>query len=248
MQLNFGVGTAVAKRTDVANNKPVLLGVLQDLEIDFSQSVKELIGQYKLPVDVAPAALKITGKAKFARMQIDMFNALMFGNTLTAASGTDLIVNEAHTMAATTYTVAFGATFIEDQGVFYQNTGIQLQPISAAPGLGQYIPGAVGVGTYTVSAGDNTAALYFNYTRTVTTLISMAGANALMGSGPQFELLASNTYTVQGVVKTMYVKLNACRATKMNTPFKNMDYTIVDFEFQAFMDASLNWGTLALSE
>ena len=32
MQLNFGVGTAIGKRTDIANAKPSFLGVLQDLD------------------------------------------------------------------------------------------------------------------------------------------------------------------------------------------------------------------------
>lgn len=248
MQLNFGTGTVVAKRTDVANNKPVLLGVLQDMEIDFSQSLKELIGQYKMPVDVAPAALKITGKAKFARLQVELWNSLLLGQTQTLLSGSDLVINEAFTMAGTSHTVTFGSTFVEDMGVFYQATGVQLQPSASASGIGIYIPGAVGVGTYTFNAADNTAALYFNYTRTVTNLTSIAGANALMGSGPQFELLGYQTYTVQGVVKTMYVKLNACRTSKLKTAFKNVDYTIPDFEFQAFADASNNWGTIALTE
>ena len=40
MQLNFGVGTAIGKRTDIANAKPSFLGVLQDLEIDIAVTLK----------------------------------------------------------------------------------------------------------------------------------------------------------------------------------------------------------------
>ncbi len=249
MQLNFGVGTAIAKRTDIANAKPSLLGVLQDCEIDFSVTLKELMGQYKMAVDVAPANLKITGKAKFARIQADTLNQLMLGLTETASAGTDMTVAEAHTNASSTsYTVTNGSTFVEDLGVFYANTGVQLQPVSSGPTTGQYVPGAAGVGTYTFASGDNAASLLFYYSYTVNSLINLAGANQLMGVGPIFSLNLSESYAVQGVTKKIFLKLNACRASKLNLPFKNTDYTIQDFEFTAFADVSNNWGTIAMTE
>ncbi len=249
MQLNFGVGTAIAKRTDIANTKPALLGVLQDCEIDFSVTLKELMGQFKMAVDVAPATLKITGKAKFARIQADTINQLMLGMTETPAAGTDMTIAEAHTNASSTsYTVTNGSTFVEDLGVFYANTGVQLQPVASGPTAGQYVPGAGGVGTYTFASADNTASLLFYYSYTVTNLINLAGVNQLTGTGPVFSLNLSESYAVQGVNKKIFLKLNACRASKLNLPFKNADYTIQDFEFTAFADVSNNWGTLALAE
>ena len=73
-------------------------------------------------------------------------------------------------------------------------------------------------------------------------------ANQLMGTGPVFELQAKQDYFVQGVEKKLILKLNSCRASKWNLPFKNTDYTIQDFEFTAFADAANAWGTFAFSE
>src|ERR1700720_652902 len=148
MQLNFGVGTAIGKRTDIANAKPSFLGVLQDLEIDIAVTLKELTGQFRMPVDVAPANMKVTGKAKFARIQGASVNNLLLGQTETDASGIDMAVAEAFSVPAPTpftYQTTNHPTFIEDLGVFYASGG-QLQPVTSAPAVGQYSQSA---GTYT---------------------------------------------------------------------------------------------------
>src|SRR5580700_11381819 len=135
MQLNFGVGTAIGKRTDIANAKPSFLGVLQDLEIDIAVTLKELTGQYRMPVDVAPAAMKVTGKAKFARIQGASVNNLLLGQTETDNAGIDMAVAEAFVVPSSspyTCTAANASKFIEDLGVFYAG-GAQLQPVASAP-------------------------------------------------------------------------------------------------------------------
>lgn len=250
MQLNFGVGTAILKRTDVTLTKPALLGVLQDLEVDFAQTLKEATGAYKLPVDVAPGPLKITGKAKFLRIQADTLNQTFLGMTETASSGTTMSIAEQQHSASTSLTVSNGSTFVEDLGVFYLSTGVQLQPVASAPAAGQYVAGSVGVGTYTINSADESASanLLIYYSYTVSNLINIALSNQLMGTGPVFELNAQQNYTVAGVAKSLFLKLNACRSSKLSFPFKNTDYTIQDFEFQAFADASNNIGTWASTE
>lgn len=250
MQLNFGAGTCIGKRTDIANAKPSFLGVLQDLEIDIAQTLKELTGAYKMPVDVAPSSLKVTGKAKFARIQGATVNNLLLGQTETDAAGIDMAVAETFSVPGTspyTYTTTKGATYIEDLGVFYAN-GTQLQPVPSAPTVGQYIPGVAGTGTLTFAAADEGAALVTYYSYTATNLVQLSLANQLMGTGPVFELQAKQDYFVAGVEKKLILKLNACRASKWSLPFKNTDYTIQDFEFTAFCDPNNNWGTWAFSE
>jgi len=250
MQLNFGVGTAIGKRTDIANAKPSFLGVLQDLEIDIAVTLKELSGAYKMPVDVAPAQMKVTGKCKFARIQGASVNNLLLGQTETDNAGVDMAVAEAFSVPASspyTYTAANGTKYIEDLGVFYAG-GAQLQPVASAPAQGQYIPGVAGTGTLTFAAADAGAAMVTYYSYTATSLVQLSLANQLMGSGPVFELQAKQDYFVQGVEKKLILKLNACRGSKWTLPFKNTDYTIQDFEFSAFADAGNNWGTFAFSE
>ena len=247
MQLNFGVGTAIGKRTDIANAKPSFLGVLQDLEIDIAVTLKELTGQYRMPVDVAPANMKVTGKAKFARIQGASVNNLLLGQTETDSAGIDMAVAEAFSVPASTpftYTSVNSARFIEDLGVFYAG-GAQLQPVASAPAQGQY---SVSAGIYTFAAADEGAAMVAYYSYSSTSLVQLSLANQLMGTGPVFELQAKQDYFVQGVEKKLILKLNSCRGSKWSLPFKNTDYTIQDFEFTAFCDANNNWGTFAFSE
>ncbi|HEY5046934.1 MAG TPA: hypothetical protein VII49_02810 [Rhizomicrobium sp.] len=247
MQLNFGVGTAIGKRTDIANAKPSFIGVLQDLEIDIDVTLKELTGAFKMPVDVAPAAMKVTGKAKFARIQGASVNNLLLGQTETDASGIDMAVAEAFSVPASspyTYATANSTKFLEDLGVFYAG-GAQLQPTSAAPTQGQY---SVSAGVYTFATADAGAAMAAYYSYTVSNLVQLSLANQLMGTGPVFEFAAKQDYFVQGVEKKLILKLNACRGSKWTLPFKNTDYTIQDFEFTAFADPNNNWGIFAFSE
>lgn len=246
---NFGLGSVIGRRTDVTGAQPSFFGTIQDCSIDIDQALVELYGQLKMAVDIAPSKLAIKGKAKFARIQLNQLNNMIMGNTVTTASGFDMSAAEAKTSGAT-FTVSKGATFIVDLGVFYHATGIQLTPTTATPTVGFYVPGVAGTGTYTLSGtADTTTAMDVYYTYTVTTLNSMIGTNNFMGTGPIFELDLSNHYTNNlGTVGTTNMKLNACRATKFTFPFQNIQYTIPDFEFQAFADASGVWGTVVTSE
>ena len=49
---------------------PALLGTLQDVSIDFDRKIETLLGQYNMAVAAGGGEFKITGKAKFARLQI----------------------------------------------------------------------------------------------------------------------------------------------------------------------------------
>ncbi len=248
---NFGIGTVIGRRTDTAaaTTQPSFFGTIQDISIDMDQTLVELYGQLKLPVDIAPSKLAIKGKAKFARLQLNQLNNMLLGNTVSSASGFDMASAEAHTATATTITVTNGATFVQDLGVFYHSNGIQLSPAAAASGAGIYVKGVAGTGTYTINASDESVQLDIYYTYTVTTQNQMIGTNNLMGTGPIFELNAVNHYTNNlGVSNELGIRLNACRSSKFTFPFSNIAYTIPDFEFTAFADTSGNWGTIVMSE
>jgi hypothetical protein len=70
MQLSFGSGAVWGERTDVIGSGigPRQFGVLQDIQIDFDWSDKELYGQLQFPVAIARGQGKIVGKAKFAQI------------------------------------------------------------------------------------------------------------------------------------------------------------------------------------
>ena len=248
---NFGVGTIICRRTDIANPTPAFLGVVQDVEIDFDQTLKELTGQYKMPVDIAPAQLKVTGKAKFARIQANLMNDLIFGQTITTGGGEQMSVAQTVAIASTvTPVVPSSGVFLHDLGVFHTLTGVQFARVASAPAVGQYTVTEPG-GVYGFNATDVTAAynLTFYYDYTVTTMTQIVLANQLMGVGPTFEFHAQETYTNNaGIPQTMNIKLNACRSSKFSLPMKNGDYTMTDLDFQAFADQANNWGLLTVNE
>ena len=67
-QYAFGVGALIALRTDTPVATPAQFGTLQEVQLDLSFTIKELTGQFQAPAALARGGLKITGKAKAARI------------------------------------------------------------------------------------------------------------------------------------------------------------------------------------
>lgn len=258
---NFGVGTIIGRRTGVDQNNvaitiptPARFGTVQDVDVEFDRTLKELIGQYQFPVDIAAAATKITGKAKLANIQGAFANELFFGQTMTtgASVGEQLAVDEVHAAAATVTIAPPGSgTYVHDLGVFYQATGIELVRVASAPAVGSYsVVETTGVYTFNASEAGN---LLISYSYTVgagtTTMKLITLSNQLMGISPSFELhLQMNYPNNAGVVCSLNLKLNACRSSKFGFPFKNQDYTMPALDFMAFADASNNLGTITFTQ
>lgn len=247
-QYVFGSGTLIGKRTDVANTPPALLGTLQDISVDFDRKLERLMGQFNTAVAIGGSEFKISGKAKFARLQSTQLNNLFLGQTLTPSSTLEMTTGEAAQSATPTFTVANGATYTEDFGLFYAATGIQLTPVAAGPTQGQYVPGVVGVGTYTIAAADENTALLVYYQYTLASGNKIAIANQLQGPVPVFELAMKQSFTYFGVQKDLVLKLNACCSSKLSLPFNNSKFTIAEFDWEAFADASNNIGTIGMTE
>lgn len=243
----FGSGTLVMKRTDLTLQAPSLIGTLQDISVDFDRTIEPLVGQYNLAVALAGGTMKITGKAKFAELRAATLNNTFFGQTLTKSAGLLMTTGEAASIPATPYqvTVTNSATFVEDQGVYFSATGVQLTPVSSGPTTGQY---SVSAGVYTFAAADTLLGVGIYYTYTVATGSKLTMANQLMGPVPTFELNLQNAYNRFGVNKQLFLQLNACSSNKLSLPFSNTKWMIQEMDFMAGADASNNWGTLALSE
>ena len=90
MQLAFGAGALWGNRTDVTGGGigPDQFGILQDVQIDFDWTTKELWGQFQFPVDIARGQGKISGKAKFARIFGTIYGDLFFCHTPAAGQST----------------------------------------------------------------------------------------------------------------------------------------------------------------
>jgi hypothetical protein len=243
-QYAFGVGALIALRTDTAIATPAQFGTLQEVQLDLSFTIKELTGQFQAPAALARGGLKITGKAKAARISASNFNNIFFGQTLSTGN-TLTQLNEAGTVAPTghTVTVANHVNFVADLGVAYAATGTMLTLVAGAPATGQYTVNS-NTGVYTFSAGDANAALLFTYSYTTTAGASLSLSNLLMGSAPTFSLVLNEQY--QG--KLLNLQLNSVIAPKLSLAFKNEDFLIPEFDFQASADPAGNIGNIWLSE
>jgi hypothetical protein len=246
-QFAFGSGTLIGKRTDIAGTPPALLGTLQDVSLDFDRKIELLLGQYNMAVAAGGGEFKIAGKAKFARLQATQINNLFLGQTLTANSMVEMTTGETETVTAAAVSVANGATFLEDFGVFYASSGGQLVPVAASPTQGQYIAPSSG-GTYTFNSADNGAAVVIYYSYSITSGNKITLANQLTGPLPMFEVSLKETFNYFGTNKDIVVKLNACVAPKLSLPFSSQKFTVAEFDFQAIADASNNIGTISLTE
>ena len=244
-QYAFGSGTLIGKRTDLTGTPPCLLGTLDTVSLDFDRKIEMLLGQYNMAVAAGGGEFKITGKAKYARLQATQINNLFLGQTLTANSMVEMTTGETGTVASASVTVANSATFVEDYGVFYASTGAQFSPVASSPAQGQY---SVSSGIYTFNSADNGAAVLIYYSYTIASGNKISLANQLMGPLPMFEISLKETFNYFGTSKDLLVKLNACVSPKLSLPFSNQKFTVAEFDFQAIADASNNIGTISLSE
>lgn len=239
MQYGFGSGNLTGVRTDLPNQTPAVFGVVQDTEIDFDFSLKDLIGQYQAPVAIARAGLKTTFKVSSARIYAQIYNELFFGQNITTGGQLSAINEAGQVPASSVYTIQVTghATFLVDQGVFYAATGIQLQRVASSPAAGQY---SVAAGVYTFAAADASANMLLNYTYTTSTgSQEIVVNNELQGAAPTFQM----NFTEQFQSKIFNIQLNACVASKLTFPAKNQDFIINDFEGEAYADAA---GVIAL--
>ncbi len=248
MQLSFGSGAVWGERTDVTGSGigPRQFGVLQDIQIDFDWTDKELYGQFQFPVAIARGQGKISGKAKFAQILGLLYSDLFFGTN--AATGQFGVAQyEAAMVPATTpfqITVANAADYNDDLGVAYAATGQRFNRVITPSEAGQYSVN-FGSGVYAFSAADANAALLVSYTYNATTSGSkITLTNQPMGTTPTFKATFYTTYAGSGTA----LRLNACTAGKLSMPTKIDDWTIEELDFTACADASGTIGYLSTVE
>jgi hypothetical protein len=242
-QLNFAAGTLIATQVGVSGVvTPVRFGVLQDVSLDFSADLKELYGQYRYAIALAPGKTKVEMKAKFAGIRGQLFNQLYFGATVTAVT-TVLTDSEAQTIpASSTYTVtaANGASFLTDEGVFYQATALPLTKVSSLTAAGQYLPPTGSPGVYTFSSGDAGAGIYISYLNTSSGGVQIPIGNPKMGVGPSFKVVVGGSFDGRPATYTF----NQCQSSKLSLPTKQDDFMISELDFMISADSNGNIGTI----
>src|ERR1700732_2320954 len=125
---SFGSGVLLGTRTDIANATPVNFGLVQDVTIDETATIKELTGQFQRPVAIARGTIKTHGQAKVARISGRAFANLFYGVTPSAGQLATSFAEAGAVPATTpfTVTVANAAAFVDDEGVLYAATGLSL--------------------------------------------------------------------------------------------------------------------------
>jgi len=231
----FGIGGMFAKAnggnlaTTVAQIQQ--FGTIQDVDVEFSQKLVSLYGQNKFPDDVAPSDMKLSGKAKFAFLDIDIYNQLYFAETI--STGQKIMQpNEVEAIPATPYQITIvppaSGVFNEDLGVYAADFSFKYTKVASSPATTQYSVNET-TGVYTFAAADTLLSVAISYVYTVTTGKTMTVTNHIQGYGPKFELWLAEPY--QG---NNGLHIYSARAGKMSNPLKRDGYVISDFEFEGF--------------
>lgn len=229
--LQDSVGTAITNPT------PIRIGILQEINPDFSFDTKELYGQFQFPQFVGRGKGKLTFKAKFAQINGYMLNALYFGmpaaNLVGGTQIKDYLDGTGTTVPGTPYQITIApplsGTFAYDLGVRNGTTGFPLTRVASAPTAGQYsISGAV----YTFAAADTGTTMFidFQYTATVAGSQKLTINNQPMGQVPLMKVDMSMPYLGKELIFTVP---NAV-PTKLSLATKLDDFAIPDFEFSGF--------------
>ncbi len=256
-QYGFGSGALFGERIDVTGSGigARQFGILQDVQISFDWTEKELYGQYQFPVAIARGTAKITGTAKFARLNGLVFSDIFFGTT-PAIGQFGISQDEAATVPASpiyTVTVGNAASYNDDLGVTYAMSGLVFNRVTTPASAGQYAVNFA-TGVYTFSSADANAALKISYTyNNTTTGNKITITNRLLGDTPAFKATfyqqISPSVPGGGLgFKPVGLRLNACTASKLSLPTKVDDWMITDLSFMAFADASGTVGYLSTLE
>lgn len=241
----FGSGVVLGFRTDIPNQTPINLGLVNDVTLDFSFDLKELFGQYQSPLAVARGKSKYSGKSKLARISGLSIGTLFWGITpVTGQQATSFA--EVGTIPAPsgpyTITVANSATFTDDYGVVYANTGLPLSKVVSGPITGQY---SVSGGVYTFAAADTGLPVFLNYGYTIAgTGQKIVVTNQLMGQTPTFQLQFYSIF--QG--KQISIKFPNVASSKLSFSTKLDDFTMPELDFTFYADAGNNLFTWSFAE
>lgn len=225
--ISFSAGF-LALKPQGTNQTPVMIGGLSDVKIKLSQKKIPLPGGTVFPEDFAAGPGEGTGSCKFRSWGSGTFAAVISGAT-TATGEKRGVFEEQATIPTTPFqvTVANGATFFEDLGVYNVNTGLYMLRVASAPATGQYsVNDATGLYTFAAADTGNVVRISYSYT-SASTGKTATYSNALQGQATKFILTGFNTY---GTKRKGY-----------RFPAVVFDDLDIGFQLSQFADASLTF-------
>lgn len=229
----------------ISNPTPIKFGILQDVSVDISFDEKPLHGTYQFPVALARGKGKVEGKAKFAQINLDLWNNMIFGQAAATTTQTTIADEEAGTIPGTPYqvTVTNSATWTQDLGVKFTSNQKPLTRVASAPATGQY---SVAAGVYTFAAADTALGVLISYEYTAGAGLGKALiiANQFLGNVPTFRAVLKSVYSGKTIIMDLY----SCISKKLSFGTKLDDWTIPEVDFGAFADGSNNIGLISTVE
>lgn len=245
---SFGSGVLWGTRTDIANATPINFGLVQEVTIEETASIKELTGQFQRPVAIARGTIKTTGKAKLARISGLAFSSLYYGVTPVPGQIATAFAEGPTAIPTTPFaiTVANAANFVDDGGVINAATGLPLTLVASGPAAGQYSVN-LSTGVYTFSSADNLAGakVLINYTYGATASgQKFTVSNQLLGTTPTFKAKFYTTFQGQAIS----LQLNNCTSNKLGFHTKLEDFVMPEFDFSCFADPAGNVMTWSFAE
>lgn len=248
----FGTGALIAtpqydaNGAAITNPSPVEFGTLQEVSIDVSFDTKQLYGSLQFPVAAGRGKGKVSGKAKAARLNGALLNAVVFGQTMNFGVINDVYDTNGTVVPGTPYsitpTVPGAGTWTRDLGV-RDNNGVTLTRVGASPATGQY---TVSAGVYTFAAADVGKLMFINFqfSQTSTTAPKLDIMNLPMGYAPSFAIDFYMPY--QG--KQLVVTCGNVTASKMSLATKQDDFLVPEYDFDIYADANGKIMTFSLSD
>ncbi len=153
-------------------------------------------------------------------------------------------MGETATVSANIVTASHNTTMVTDLGVIKASDGTPFVKVASGP-VGQQYSCNTSTGVYTFNSTQNAVAVAVSYTYTdASNGKTITITNQLLGNAPQFTAVFTNTFNS----KQMTVVLNACMSNKLTIATKLEDFTIPDFDFQAFADSSNAIGSMSMDE
>ncbi len=278
-QLSFGPGVVWGERIDNAQldattglpspaigTGPTQFGITQKASVNWSFTDKPLYGQLQFPVAVARGQGKVDVKITNAQFNMLLFSDIFFG--LTPTLGQFSIAQSEVVTLAGGYTVLNAATFIDDLGVRYNDSGNHFQRISGtadpnviAPAGSTPLPlsgaGTYGVdlttGAYTFDGADSGREVVISYAySTADTGLQLSITNQSQGFTPAWKsTFFQQTSPGQAGANTsdqpLALRLNACVSSKLTLPNSAIDaWTIPELDAMAFSNAAGEIGVLSM--
>ena len=234
----FGSGVLIGTPAG-ANPTPINFGLVQEVTIEESATLKELFGQNRRPLAVGAGTIKTTGKAKLARISALAFGNLFYG-VAPVVGQTGAAIAELGTVPTTPFqiTVANSATWSADLGVVFATTGLPLTRVASAPTTGQY---SVTAGVYTFAAADTGKGMLISYNYGITATGSkILINNPLLGATISF---SANLYAIDPTTNlALNLQLYNCVSSKLSFGTKLEDFVYPELDFQCFVNAAGNLG------